>query len=200
MSFPRDTALDSAPWWIYADGATDLAKADIRTSAEGYRQAILAGVPRFLCVRLYAAPPRPVRSWPDVTTPPAAPHLRSGRGGPRGVPTGSVVIRSSAISHRQGGGPNAGHHRWQRVKMTRRVRGFLTLAACLPLVLTAAAAVIGQAPLPASAQTVAHPGPAASPQSIVQLGDSVASGEGTLYGYRYDAATQTWTGGNIDAK
>jgi len=83
--------------------------------------------------------------------------------------------------------------------MTRRVRGFLTLAACLPLVLTAAAAVIGQAPLPASAQTLAHPGPAASPQSIVQLGDSVASGEGTLYGYRYDAATQTWTGGNIDA-
>ena len=83
--------------------------------------------------------------------------------------------------------------------MTRRVRGFLTLVACLPLVLTAAAAVIGQAPLPASAQTLAHPGPAASPQSIVQLGDSVASGEGTLYGYRYDAATQTWTGGNIDA-
>src|SRR5262245_28221798 len=35
--------------------------------------------------------------------------------------------------------------------------------------------------------------------SIVQLGDSVAAGEGTLYGYRYDKATRTWTGGNLDA-
>ena len=32
----------------------------------------------------------------------------------------------------------------------------------------------------------------------MQLGDSVASGEGTLYGYRYDRATQQWTGGNVD--
>jgi lysophospholipase L1-like esterase len=39
----------------------------------------------------------------------------------------------------------------------------------------------------------------AAPLSIVQLGDSVASGEGTLYGYTYDRATQRWTGGNIDA-
>ncbi len=40
---------------------------------------------------------------------------------------------------------------------------------------------------------------AARPLSVVQLGDSVASGEGTLYGYRYDPATQRWTGGNINA-
>jgi len=37
------------------------------------------------------------------------------------------------------------------------------------------------------------------PQSIVQLGDSVAAGEGTLYGYTYDQATQTWVGGDIHA-
>jgi hypothetical protein len=35
--------------------------------------------------------------------------------------------------------------------------------------------------------------------SIVQLGDSVASGEGTLYGYQWDSAGQDWIDGNIDA-
>ncbi len=35
--------------------------------------------------------------------------------------------------------------------------------------------------------------------SIVQLGDSVASGEGTLYGYQWDSASQEWIDGNIDA-
>jgi lysophospholipase L1-like esterase len=39
----------------------------------------------------------------------------------------------------------------------------------------------------------------ATPRSIVQLGDSVASGEGTLYGYSYDTTTRRWTGGNINA-
>jgi len=34
--------------------------------------------------------------------------------------------------------------------------------------------------------------------SVVQLGDSIASGEGTLYGYTYDRSTQTWTGGNVN--
>lgn len=38
---------------------------------------------------------------------------------------------------------------------------------------------------------------AVRPRSVVQLGDSVASGEGTLYGYRYDRASQTWTGGSV---
>jgi lysophospholipase L1-like esterase len=36
------------------------------------------------------------------------------------------------------------------------------------------------------------------PRSIVQLGDSVASGEGTLYGYTYNSSSQTWTGGNLN--
>jgi lysophospholipase L1-like esterase len=37
------------------------------------------------------------------------------------------------------------------------------------------------------------------PHSIVQLGDSIASGEGTLYGYTYDTDSDEWTGGNVDA-
>ena len=50
---------------------------------------------------------------------------------------------------------------------------------------------------------VAAPSTAAVPlkpkPSVVQLGDSVASGEGTLYGYRYDRATAEWVGGNLAA-
>lgn len=38
------------------------------------------------------------------------------------------------------------------------------------------------------------------PERIVQLGDSIASGEGTLYGYKYDTKKREWTGGNIDVK
>jgi lysophospholipase L1-like esterase len=38
------------------------------------------------------------------------------------------------------------------------------------------------------------------PVSIVQLGDSIASGEGTLYGYQYDADTGKWTGGDLNVK
>ena len=33
---------------------------------------------------------------------------------------------------------------------------------------------------------------------MVQLGDSIASGEGTLYGYTWDATSKEWTGGNVD--
>jgi GDSL-like Lipase/Acylhydrolase family len=40
---------------------------------------------------------------------------------------------------------------------------------------------------------------ASKPLSVVQLGDSIASGEGTLYGYTYDPTTRRWTGGNLDA-
>jgi len=36
--------------------------------------------------------------------------------------------------------------------------------------------------------------------SVVQLGDSIASGEGTLYGYQWDEASQTWTGGDVDVQ
>ena len=35
------------------------------------------------------------------------------------------------------------------------------------------------------------------PVSVVQLGDSVASGEGTLYGYHYDSSTGVWSGGAL---
>ena len=41
--------------------------------------------------------------------------------------------------------------------------------------------------------------PAPAPTSIVQLGDSVAAGEGTLYGYTYDRSSRRWTGGDLDA-
>jgi len=41
-----------------------------------------------------------------------------------------------------------------------------------------------------------HPGP----RSIVQLGDSIASGEGTLYGYTWDNTKKDWVGGDVNAK
>jgi lysophospholipase L1-like esterase len=41
--------------------------------------------------------------------------------------------------------------------------------------------------------------PPAKLTSVVQLGDSIASGEGTLYGYTWDPDSQEWTGGNVDA-
>lgn len=34
----------------------------------------------------------------------------------------------------------------------------------------------------------------------MQLGDSVASGEGTLYGYRYNSKRGRWTGGNLNVR
>lgn len=49
------------------------------------------------------------------------------------------------------------------------------------------------------AAPAAGPTPEPGPTSIVQLGDSIASGEGTLYGYTYDASTKEWSGGNLDA-
>jgi lysophospholipase L1-like esterase len=36
--------------------------------------------------------------------------------------------------------------------------------------------------------------------NVVQLGDSVAAGEGTLYGCRYDKRSRRWVGGNLNAK
>lgn len=42
------------------------------------------------------------------------------------------------------------------------------------------------------------PATAPAPTSIVQLGDSVAAGEGTLYGYTYDRSSRRWTGGDLD--
>jgi lysophospholipase L1-like esterase len=48
-----------------------------------------------------------------------------------------------------------------------------------------------------STTTTTAPTPGA-PLSIVQLGDSIASGEGTLYGYTYDQSSMDWTGGDIN--
>ena len=53
---------------------------------------------------------------------------------------------------------------------------------------------------PDTAATTSSSVPGAGGLSIVQLGDSIASGEGTLYGYEYDTHTQEWTGGDISVK
>ena len=70
-----------------------------------------------------------------------------------------------------------------------RARVILGVAAgAVALVLSTAPAVVG-----------AGDSQSTGPRSIVQLGDSIASGEGTLYGYRYDASSREWVGGDIDA-
>jgi GDSL-like Lipase/Acylhydrolase family len=70
----------------------------------------------------------------------------------------------------------------------RGLRVALAIAACT--VVAGAAAHATAATPPANDDT---------PHSIVQLGDSVASGEGTLYGYTYDTKSREWTGGDLDA-
>jgi hypothetical protein len=78
------------------------------------------------------------------------------------------------------------------VRSTFRTTGTVLAAVCVFLVAACS-----------SAGTHVHsavpPNPQAVPKSIVQLGDSVASGEGTLYGYTYDPAAREWTGGNLNA-
>jgi lysophospholipase L1-like esterase len=68
----------------------------------------------------------------------------------------------------------------------------MALAVGCVLALTACAST-------ASNVRVAAPNTGPAPKSIVQLGDSVAAGEGTLYGYSYDPVTREWTGGNLNA-
>lgn len=68
---------------------------------------------------------------------------------------------------------------------------------CFRLVVALSAALPA---LPAAKADAATPKTGHGPTSIAQLGDSVAAGEGTLYGYTYDGSTRTWTGGNVDAK
>jgi lysophospholipase L1-like esterase len=74
------------------------------------------------------------------------------------------------------------------VNRLRRRRPFLAAVAAACVVAVVAAAC-GSSPTTAPT----------TPHSIVQLGDSVASGEGTLYGYSYDTTTQRWTGGDLGA-
>jgi hypothetical protein len=49
------------------------------------------------------------------------------------------------------------------------------------------------------ASTIGDPGKFNFPMTIVEIGDSIASGEGTLYGYSYNSATGLWGGGNPNA-
>ncbi len=65
-----------------------------------------------------------------------------------------------------------------------------------PLAALAAVAVLGS--LAAGGAPGASADPGGAHPSIVQLGDSVASGEGTLYGYTYSPLTQRWSGGNVN--
>jgi lysophospholipase L1-like esterase len=72
--------------------------------------------------------------------------------------------------------------------------------ACVVTLLVAATVGCESSSRDVTAPLGAAPSPsAARPTSIVQLGDSIASGEGTLYGYTYDTTTQEWMGGNLDA-
>ncbi len=81
--------------------------------------------------------------------------------------------------------------------MHRRIAG-LTLACAL--VAVAACSSTGEQSQPDRVRVSAAKGPQPlqGPQKIVQLGDSIASGEGTLYGYTYDTDTQSWTGGDLN--
>jgi|GEM_PF-6118178 len=80
----------------------------------------------------------------------------------------------------------------------RRTGSWAALAAAMVAVVVAGAGVAG-----AGAGEWPSAGAATAPvattlHSIVQMGDSIASGEGTLYGYVYTAAKGEWTGGVTD--
>jgi len=68
----------------------------------------------------------------------------------------------------------------------------------LAVVLATVAVGVGTGGAVASTAAGRAASAAAAPRSIVQLGDSIAAGEGTYYGYKY--AHGTWTGGNLDVK
>jgi len=72
-------------------------------------------------------------------------------------------------------------------------------AAAVPFVVAVLFAAACGSTGPGGSSTARTVAPPAAPASIAQLGDSLASGEGTLYGYTYAAASQTWTGGNLNA-
>jgi len=76
--------------------------------------------------------------------------------------------------------------------MTRRLSVVL-------LVLTGVVAGVSVGSPAAHAQVPAQAGSTTGPTSVVQLGDSVAAGEGTLYGYRWDPTSRKWVGGDLDA-
>lgn len=58
----------------------------------------------------------------------------------------------------------------------------------------------GEAPSTSTTTETTTESPPNGPTSIVQLGDSIASGEGTLYGYTYDPESMEWIGGDVDVQ
>jgi lysophospholipase L1-like esterase len=84
-------------------------------------------------------------------------------------------------------GVNQARWAWRRFGVAKYTIALCLSFATLSLVLTSLSAT------PSSAARSKD-----GPLSIVQLGDSVASGEGTLYGYSYNQASSTWTGGNLN--
>jgi lysophospholipase L1-like esterase len=64
-----------------------------------------------------------------------------------------------------------------------------------------AAVLVGVGVVATAGSAGAQQAPTSSgPTSIVQLGDSVAAGEGTLYGYRWDRSSQRWVDGDLDVQ
>ncbi len=84
--------------------------------------------------------------------------------------------------------------------MPRRLT--IVALACAAVVLAAACAPSEEqsSSRVSTAAAAAGPTPNEGPQVIVQLGDSIASGEGTLYGYTYDTKTRSWTGGDVNVQ
>jgi lysophospholipase L1-like esterase len=85
--------------------------------------------------------------------------------------------------------------------VSRRSR--LAAAAVAAALLTSVLLGTTGGPVAAQAATSTPPttdGTPKHPERIVQLGDSIASGEGTLYGYTYNAKKGEWTAGDVDVK
>jgi lysophospholipase L1-like esterase len=80
----------------------------------------------------------------------------------------------------------------------RWARGALAITVVLATAGTACSSSTRQDARRVDASPEAGSKPLVVPRSIVQLGDSIASGEGTLYGYTYDTDSDEWTGGNVD--
>jgi lysophospholipase L1-like esterase len=74
------------------------------------------------------------------------------------------------------------------------------VVACALVAIAAACSTTGQEQSAPRISAAKGSTPNEGPQSIVQLGDSIASGEGTLYGYTYDTKTRSWTGGDVNAQ
>jgi len=77
-------------------------------------------------------------------------------------------------------------------------RPLARVSVTLAVVLAAALVAGGTSGAAARPSAAGARSASAAPRSIVQLGDSIAAGEGTYYGYKY--LHGRWTGGNLDVK